>query len=128
MGSEALVDADVEIIARQVAIAQIVAGLCNVFVIAPLAYIGYAILCGVPTLGMCGLCGLVGLLFVPIGFLEIFLGALVATDPVQFLPISRKVAMFEAVLLIFGSPASFLAGLLVLALTGRDEVQPLLNG
>lgn len=114
---------------KNAAIVQIVAGLVNFFFMGYVASMGVGTVCGVLTLGMGGqLCGLFSCMLIPFGMLEIVVGGITLANPKGFGNISRMFGFVEIAALLLGGLPSALAGGIVVALTGNDEVKAYLQG
>ena len=113
---------------KNAAIAQIVAGLINVFFMGWVASMGVGTVCGVLTLGLGGqLCGLFSCMLIPFGMVEIVVGAMALSNPKGFGSISRMFGFIEIAAILLGGLPSALAGGVVVMMTGDDEVKAFLE-
>ncbi len=116
---------------KNAAIAQILAGLINFFVMGYVAWFGIGTVCGLLTFligGLGGLCGMVGCLLVPFGLVEIAVGALALSNPKQYGNLCRTLGFVEMGALLLGGIPSAIVGLIVVQMTGSDEVKLFLEG
>ena len=116
---------------KNAAIAQIVAGLINVFFMSFVSWFGIGTVCGVLTIilgGFGGVCGMLGCLLIPFGVVEIIVGALALSNPKSFGSISRMLGFVEVAALLLGSIPSAIAGGVVVMMTGSEEAKAYLEG
>ena len=108
---------------KNAAIAQIVAGLINVFILSWVTWLGMGTLCGLLTFGIGWICGFGGCLLVPLGIAEIASGALVLSNPREYGTLCRTVGFLQMPALLVGGVPSTIVGVLVVSMTGSDEVR-----
>lgn len=111
------------------AVIQLISGIVNVFIMTPAVYFGASFVCGLlsaaVTLGTCpfgAFCGMAGCFLIPMGILEIIAGALgLSGNGGGSFP--RIVGWIEIASLFFGGFTSFVAGCIVVYMTGSPEVK-----
>lgn len=85
--------------------------------------------CGMVTLFFGGqLCGFASCLLVPLGLIEIGIGAYTFASPREAAPIQKWVSYLEIASVLVGGLGSLVAGIGVLVLQGRDESVAYLEG
>ena len=111
------------------AVAQIVSGCINLTMGWWIGSCTLGTCCGAMTLGFGGqLCGLVPLLLVPLGLIEIGIGAYTLSSPREAASIQKLVGFFEIGSVLLGGLGSMLCGVAVVLLHNRDETVAYLEG
>jgi hypothetical protein len=114
--------------AKNAAIAQIISGVVNFFVMPMVVWFGvtmFASVCAMCTAGIGGItsmCGFVSCLLPPIGVAEMAVGAIALMNPKQGIPFGRMLAFVEMGSILAGGLASCVVGFLAMRWYGDDEV------
>jgi hypothetical protein len=118
---------------RNAAIAQLVSGLVNWFVMATFASLGVyfgATICTIVTMGfgfVTYFCACFTLMLVPIGIFEVVCGVVGLTNPRGAVGLMRAAAIVELIAVIFGGIPAFVVGILVLRWLADPEVDEFVN-
>ena len=110
---------------KTAAIAQLVSGLVNWFVMSFLVYLGVGVVAAVCTFwigGLGGICGLVGCLLIPIGIFEVVAGVMGLTNPKQGAQIMKYATYAEFASVLFGGIPAAVVGYLVTQWLAEPEV------
>ncbi len=111
---------------KSAAILQLVSGVLNVFFTSVTIAIGSTV-CAVPTMGLSGFCGFLTCFLVPLGFVEIVVGAMALQNP-KNAGMLRNVAYLEMFSFFFGGFIAAICGGMVLSMTNDADVKAYLEG
>ncbi len=118
--------------ARNAAIAQLVTGFVNIFVMTWLAWVGWGALASVSAFltaflggcgGLVGCCGWSACLFLPLGIIEILAGIMALNNNPTALGLSKVVAYLEIASILLGGIVSFIVGMVAIIMLNKPEVE-----
>lgn len=119
---------DIPQAAKNAAIAQIISGAVNFFVMPMVIWGGvtaFATVCGMCTFGLgsfTSLCGFVSCILPPIGLAEMIVGAIALVNPKSGIPFGRMLSFVEMGSILGGGMVSAVVGFLAMRWYGEEEV------
>lgn len=111
---------------KNAAIAQLISGIVNMFVM-PTAFVMFGSICSVFTFGLGGLCSFGACILWPIGIFEVVAGVMGLTNPRGAVGIMRIASFVEIGSILGGGIVSAVIGFMVMQWLGSDETRAYLE-